>query len=50
METEITFAHDNERGYRELDHRVVKKVPYPFNLPGQRMTFEVFTRARLRAG
>jgi hypothetical protein len=24
---------------------VVKKVPYPFNLPGQRMTFEVFERA-----
>ncbi len=47
-ETEITFVHDNERHYRELDHRVVKRAPYPFNLPGQRMTFEVFERAQPR--
>jgi len=44
-ETEITFAHDNEGHYRELGRRPVKKVPYPFNLPGQGMTFEVFERA-----
>lgn len=45
-ESEITFAHDNEGHYRELDRRVVTKLPYPFNLPGQSMTFEVFERAR----
>ncbi len=44
-ETEITFAHDNERHYRELDRRVVKKLPYPFNLPGQSMTFEMYEQA-----
>ncbi len=41
-ETEITFGHDNERHYRELGYRAVKAMPYPFNLPGQSMTFEVF--------
>src|SRR5262245_21457473 len=41
-ETEITFAHDNEGHYRELGRRPVKRLPYPFNLPGQGMTFEVF--------
>jgi RimJ/RimL family protein N-acetyltransferase/SAM-dependent methyltransferase len=44
-ETEITFAHDDEAHYRKLGHRVVKKMPYPFNLPGQSMTFAVFERA-----
>lgn len=44
-DTEITFAHDNERHYRELGHRAVKTMPYPFNLPGQSMTFEVFERS-----
>jgi len=44
-ETEVTFAHDNERHYRELDRRVVKKLPYPINLPGQSMTFEMYEQA-----
>lgn len=43
-ETEITFAHDNEGHYRELGLRLVKRLAYPFNLPGQGMTFEVFAR------
>jgi len=44
-ETEITFAHDNEQHYRELDRRLFKKLPYPFNLPGQSMTFEMYEQA-----
>lgn len=36
------FAHDNERHYKDLGHRLVKGTRYPFNLPGQTMTFEVF--------
>ncbi|HYB44597.1 MAG TPA: class I SAM-dependent methyltransferase [Candidatus Methylomirabilis sp.] len=45
-ETEITFAHDSEAHYRDLGYRLVKKAAYPFNLPGQTMTFEVFERSR----
>jgi hypothetical protein len=49
-ETEITFAHDNEGHCRELGRRPVKKAACPFNLPGQRMTFEVFERVARREG
>ncbi len=36
------FAHNNEGQYRVLGHRLVKAVSYPFNPPGQQMTFQVF--------
>lgn len=41
-ETETTFAHDNEAHYRALGRQLVKRMPYPLNLPGQQMMFEVF--------
>ena len=41
-ETESTFAHDNASDYRELGFRVEKDEPYPFNLPGQTMRFQIF--------
>src|SRR5207249_6582293 len=34
--------HDNERHYKELGHRLVEARPYPLNLAGQTMKFEIF--------
>ena len=47
QESDSMFAHDNERHYRALGHRLVEARPYAFNLPGQTMKFEVF---QLRKG
>ena len=43
QESDSMFFHDNEGHYQELGYRLVKSMPYPFNLPGQTMRFEVFT-------
>jgi len=42
QDSDSMFAHDNERHYKELGHRLAEARPYPFNLPGQTMRFEVF--------
>ncbi len=42
QESDSMFAHDNEGHYKELGHRLVEARPYPFNLAGQTMRFEVF--------
>lgn len=42
QESDSMFAHDNQRHYAELGHRLVEARPYPFNLAGQTMQFEVF--------
>jgi SAM-dependent methyltransferase len=38
------FAHDNEEHYRALGYRLIKGIPYPYNPPGQNLTFSVFER------
>ena len=38
------FAHDNEEHYRTLGYRLIKGIPYPYNPPGQCLTFSVFER------
>jgi SAM-dependent methyltransferase len=42
QDSDSMFAHDNERHYKELGHRLVEARPYPLNLAGQTMKFEIF--------
>jgi SAM-dependent methyltransferase len=42
QESESTFAHDNAGHYAALGLRALRDEPYPVNLPGQRMRFQVF--------
>jgi SAM-dependent methyltransferase len=44
------FAHDNEEPYRALGYRLIKAVPYPYNPPGQKLTFSVFERSATTRG
>ena len=48
QESDSMFAHDNEGHYKELGHRLVEARPYPFNLAGQTMKFEVFELRKAR--
>ena len=42
QDADSMFAHDNGRHYGELGHRLLEAKPYPFNLPGQTMRFEIY--------
>jgi len=48
QESDSMFAHDNEGHYKELGHRLVEARPYPLNLAGQTMKFEVFELRKAR--
>lgn len=39
-----TFAHEIEGHYRALGYHLVKTMDYPFNPPGQRLTFQIFEK------
>ncbi len=36
------WVHDNQGHYAELGHGLVKAIPYPLNVPGQTMKFQIF--------
>ena len=48
QDSDNMFAHDNEGHYKELGHRLVEARPYPLNLAGQTMKFEVFELNKAR--
>lgn len=48
QDSDNMFAHDNEGHYKELGHRLVEARPYPLNLAGQTMKFEVFELNKVR--
>lgn len=50
VDSETTFAHDTIGRYRALGFSVVSDEPYPLNLPGQTMRFQVFAAPSGRGG